>query len=116
MRQAARVALLALAFGLGTWGLGWWTVPVIAVVWGAIAPRGDAPGRTAALAAALAWAALLGRTALLGPLGPLAAKVGAVFSLPGPVLLLIAIVFAATLAGAGAAATRWVVTTIRPST
>lgn len=116
MRQAVRVILLTLALALGTWGLGWWTVPAIGVVWGAVAPPADRPGRTAALAAAFAWAALLGRAALLGPIGPLAAKVGAIFGLPGVALLLLTVGFAAALAGAGAATARWMTTHVRRKT
>jgi len=88
--------------GAGTAALGWWTLPVIALVWGVIAPSRIQAGVTAAVAAMLSWSLLLAWTATQGPIGTLARRVGGIFGVPGIAFIAITIVFAAVLAGSGA--------------
>jgi len=102
MRFALKLALLALAFALGTAFLGWWSVPAIGVLWGAAAKRHAYPGLTAASAAGLAWAGLLLLVAVQGPMWILADKVGAVLAIPGWLFIFITLAFPALLAGAAA--------------
>ncbi len=58
-RALLRLALLTVAFGLGTYAFGWWAVPAIAVVWGLINPGAPRVAARAAVAALLAWVLLL---------------------------------------------------------
>jgi hypothetical protein len=47
-------AALIAAFAVASL-LGWWTVPIVAALWGFLRPSVNAPAGTAALAAAFAW-------------------------------------------------------------
>lgn len=105
MRDILRITLLAAAFALGTWIIGWWAVPVLAAVWGVLARNDMLPGVAAAIAAALGWAVLLLTDALVGNLGMLLSRLGPLFKVPGILLPLIAMLFAALLAWAAAATT-----------
>lgn len=101
-RVALRVGLLAMAFAVGTILVGWWGVPVVAVVWGVIANRTRSPGLTAATAAALAWAGLLGWTAIAGNLDSLAGILGEIMGVPGATLVVLTMLYPAAIAWAGA--------------
>ena len=57
-RASLRIVLLAIAFALGTWILGWWAVPLLGAAWGLLR-RGTPRFATAFIAAALAGGALL---------------------------------------------------------
>ena len=96
-RLLAGTALLTLALAAGTWLLGWWAVPVLAAAWGW--SRGG-PG-VAALAAAFGWGGLL-LTLPLDSLGRLLARLVGVFHLPGALLVLLALSYAALLAWSAA--------------
>ena len=101
MRALLRLSLLTLAFALGTSALGWWAVPIIGAAWGL--PWGVAGrARTAALAAGIAWALLLAWDSLGGRLGALFTVAGGIFPVPGALLALIALLYAALLAGCAA--------------
>jgi len=90
--------VLLVAFVLGTAFLGWWTVPVVAGVWGGATPQSRKPWRSAALAAAVAWVLLLAASATRGPLFELVRLLGGIFGLPGLVVVLLALIFPALLA------------------
>ena len=98
MRAFASTLLLAAAFALGTWILGWWAVPLLGAIWGVLR-RGRSRFLSAFAAAALAWAALLAFDAARGPMGRLTTVMGGIFSMQGPMLLLVTLLFAALLAG-----------------
>jgi len=105
MRVLLRLVLLTLAFYLATQLAGWWAVPVTAAVWGALS-WGD--GLSAAIAACLAWAALLVRDAAFGPFGDLAATLGLLFHARPALVIALTLIFpmllawsAAVLSGAG---------------
>lgn len=93
----ALVSILAVA----TAGLGWWTIPMIAAVWGAIQPGGAARWM-AGLAAALSWGTLLAVSAARGPIWELSERVGGVLGLPGFALVLLTLIFPTLLAVSGA--------------
>lgn len=113
MRYALRLGLLAFAFALATAAFGWWTVPLLGVAWPMIAgPAASRAAATAALAAALGWLLLLVWAAAQGPVGPVASKVGGAMGMPGIMLVLVTLAFPALLAGTGAVAARWVMSTI----
>lgn len=91
------IGLLTPAFALGTAVFGWWSVPLIGLLFGLVA-RIDRPALAAGLSAGLAWACLLGWIALAGaPLGPLAERFGAILSLPGHSALALPVLFAGLL-------------------
>jgi len=72
MRWVIRMVLLAAAFAVATVAGGWWGVAVVALCWGVIARARRASALESALAALLAWCALLGIAALRGPVDAVA--------------------------------------------
>lgn len=105
MKPYARLALLLAAFVVGTVVVAWWTVPVVAGVWGGVTEYSRKPWRSAALIAATAWALLLVVDALRGPLFQLAGLLGAIFGVPGSAVILLTLAFPASLAWAAAGLT-----------
>ena len=106
MRFALRVALLALAFGIGTWILGWWAIPVFSAVAAVFARSVRHQGRAAALAAAVAWAALLGWSAGQGSVWAFSRLAGGAMGVSGFTLTLLTILFPAALAWAATVVTQ----------
>jgi hypothetical protein len=100
VRFVLRVALLALSFAIGTWILGWWAVPLFAAIAGVLARDVRHQGPAAALAAALAWAALLGWSASRGSVWSFSRTAGGAMGVSGPLLILLTLVFPAALAWA----------------
>jgi hypothetical protein len=98
--------LLAEAFAVATFGLGWWTVPIIAAAY-ALASTNPNRARTAAVCALGGWATLLLLDTAKGPVGAMATRLGGVMGLPGFVLLLLTLIFPALLA--------WSAATLMPS-
>jgi len=78
-----RVALLSLAFAAVTAVLGWWGVPLLALIWGIVGRGTRRPALTAGLAGAAGWAILLAWSATSGPVGVLAGKLGGIAGMPG---------------------------------
>jgi hypothetical protein len=104
MKRWLSFAALTAAFVLATrWG--WWAIPVVAALWGAMRPAVNAPGGTAALAAASAWALwLLGDwQADHDAMALLTTRLGGVMSVPPAVLILLTLVLGAVLAWSAAA-------------
>ena len=104
MRRVAGFLALVAAFTLASW-LGWWAVPLVALLWGALRPGVPRPALGAALAAALGWGCWLlfdagSDGAALARLGQ---RLGAVIQLPLPLLLLLTLLLPALLAGSAAA-------------
>lgn len=102
MRRLLAVSGLTLAFVLGTW-VGWWTVPVIALLWSLLPPVRPAVLATA-LTAAGAWALWLGLDMVAGGggLGRLTTRLAGVMHLSSPLLILATLLFPALLAGCAA--------------
>ncbi len=94
--------VLLVAIALATAALGWWAVPLVAAVWALAIPHATGTWWRAALAGSGGWALLLALAATQGPVGDLAAKVGAVFALPGFAFVLLTLLFPAVLAGSAA--------------
>lgn len=92
------VALLMLAMIAATWIASWWGLALVAAVWGW---RGRA--LDAAIAAFVAWVALLAWTASTGALMPFAARLGGIFSVPPWAMVAVTPLFAALLAWGTAA-------------
>ena len=105
--------LLVVLIALGTVIVGWWTVPVIAAVYGLIFPD-KRHWLGTALAGVVAWGLLLDITWFQGPVLELAGKAGGVLSLPAPAFIALTLIFPALLAGSAgeltAAARRLTVT------
>lgn len=104
MRTVGGFLLLVAAFALASW-IGWWAVPLVAALWGALRPGFPKPILAAALAALLGWALWLLVDYLDDPaaLERLAARVAAIMQLPAPFLFLLTLLFPALLAWSAAA-------------
>ena len=97
-RRLLTVALLVIAMLAATWIGGWLGVALVAAAWGW---RGRA--LDAAIAAFVAWVALLAMAGGSAALLPFARRLGGIFSLPGWAMLLITPLFAGLLAWGAAA-------------
>lgn len=104
MRFLLRVILLALSFGIGTWVLGWWAVPLFAAIAAFLARNVRHQGIAAALAAAVAWGALLAWSATEGSVWAFSRVAGGAMGISGVTLIVLTIAFPAALA--------WVVTAV----
>jgi len=100
IRVLTIVAVILVAM---TWIAGWWGVPLVAAVVGAVlcARRGIA-GLTA-LAAVIAWSVLILVDGASGRFGALAGVVAGTLQLPAGALLMVTLLFAALLAWSAAA-------------
>lgn len=98
MRFALRVLLLAASFGLGTWVLGWWAIPLFAAAAGVLARHAPGQAMAAGVAAAIAWSALLAWSAVRGSVWSFASQVGGAVGVSGAVLIALTLVFPALLA------------------
>jgi hypothetical protein len=96
------IIVLAAAFSLGTFYVGWWTVPVIALAWGWIVGPSRRPATRAALGAGIAWMGFLAHDAMRGPAGRLARTLGDVMHLPAVVLVVVTVLFPVILAWSAA--------------
>lgn len=104
LARVVKAVLLAEAFAVATFALGWWTVPLVAALY-SLATSNPNRARTAALAALGGWATLLLLDAAKGPVGAMAARLGGVMNLPPAVLWILTLVFPALLAWSAAALT-----------
>jgi hypothetical protein len=103
------LVLLAVAFAAGTWWLGWWAVPLVALAYGVWRARRSPDARRAPAAllvgitAAATWALLLAASAASAPVAELARGLAAVMGQPAPVLYLATVLFPMLLAWSAAA-------------
>lgn len=98
MRFALRVLLLALSFAIGTWILGWWAVPLFAAIGGVLARHVRHQGLASALAAAIAWAALLVWSSTEGAVWSFSRLAGGAMGMSGAALILVTLFFPAAIA------------------
>ena len=103
-RLAGGFLLLLGAFVLASW-VGWWAVPLVAGLWGALRPTFPRPILAATLAAALGWGIwlLVDLSADPAALGRLAERLGSVMQLPAVILIALTLLFPALLAWSAAA-------------
>jgi len=80
VHSAQTVVLLGAAMAVGTWSMGWWTVPVVSAGWGILV--GTSRPWLAGIAAVSGWGALLA-WAPWDALRRLAPRLGGIFDLPG---------------------------------
>ena len=85
-----------------TWVAGWWGVVLVALVVGATQWRRRGVAWTTALAAMVAWAALLAFDATSGRFGVLASAISGVMKVPAAVVVVVSLLFAALLAWSAA--------------
>lgn len=102
MRGFVKAVLLAEAFAVATFGLGWWSVPIVAAAW-ALISSDPKRARVAAICAAGGWASLLALDILKGPVITMGNQLGTIMSLPPVVLYLLTLLFPALLAWSAAA-------------
>ena len=97
------LTIVAAILAAATWVAGWWGVPLIAAVVGALlCTRRGIAGLTA-LAAVIAWSVLILVDGASGRFGALAGLVGGTLQLPAGALLTVTLLFAALLAWSAAA-------------
>lgn len=97
MSKVVRYALLAEGFAVATFGIGWWTVPLIAALWGFLSTDPHRV-RNVALAASGGWATLLLLDAARGPVGVMGEQLGGVMGVPPVLLYVVTLLFPALLA------------------
>ncbi|MBA2706240.1 MAG: hypothetical protein H0U59_00345 [Gemmatimonadaceae bacterium] len=102
LRAFVAFLLLAEAFAVTTFGLGWWAVPIVAALWAAFT-RSSRRAGFAALCAATGWGCLLVLNATRGPVGEVAAQLSGVMRVPAPLLYAVTLGFPALLAWSAAA-------------
>ena len=98
MRFALRVLLLALSFAIGTWILGWWAVPLLAAIGGVLSRHVRHQGLASALAATIAWAALLVWSSTEGSVWSFSRLAGGAMGMSGAALILVTLLFPAAIA------------------
>jgi hypothetical protein len=98
MRFALRVTLLAFAFLIGTAILGWWAVPLFAAVAAVVARTVGHQAGAAALAAMVAWGALLTWSATHGSVWAFSRLAGGAMGMSGAAMILATLIFPAALA------------------
>lgn len=108
MRFALRVALLALSFGIGTWILGWWAIPLFAAMAAVMARDVPRQAVAAGIAGAVSWGTLLAWSATQGSIWSFARLAGGAMGVSGLVLILMALAFPAVLAWSATVITRFV--------
>lgn len=97
MSAIVRYVLLAEAFAVTTYALGWWTVPIVAAAWVLFSTDMNRV-RNAGLAAAGGWASLLLLDVARGDVGAMGSQLAGVMRLPAVLLYVITLVFPAILA------------------
>jgi hypothetical protein len=98
------IALLvtALAIAALTWAVGWWGVVIVALLSGAMLWRRRGVAWLVALAAIVAWGALILTNAVGGRFATLASSIGGVMRVPPALLLVVTMLFGALLAWSAA--------------
>lgn len=103
-RTIVKYVLLAEAFAVTTFGLGWWTVPLVATAWG-LASRSPRKAMFAALAALGGWISLLLLDVARGPVGTMGSQLAGVMKLPAVALYALTLIFPFLLAWCAATLT-----------
>ncbi len=106
MMQLARLVLLATAFAIATFVIGWWAVPLVAAIYAAITAAQRGTAIVCGLGAMLGWCALLAITASRGPVSTLATELGGVLNLPSFGVYAVTIAFPGLLAISAAVVAR----------
>lgn len=97
-RGLLQIVILSIAVPLATAVIGWYAVPVLGCLWGAISRGSNRPALSYSIAAGLGWAVLLVWTASQGPMSVLAGRAAGVFGVRAEVLYAVTILFPVPLA------------------
>jgi hypothetical protein len=98
VRAVVKFVLIAEAFSVATYALGWWAVPLIALLCGLTIKLDGRPVFYATAGAAAGWFMLLLLDAARGPLGEVASRFGGVMGFPPAALFVTTLLFPALLA------------------
>ena len=109
--RVAVLALVALATALGTWIVGWWAVPAVALAAGLL----RVSPVTAATAAGLSWAALLLVDVMGGAFAGLGTALSGVMGLPVAFIAFVTIILPTMIAFAAAATGQALVSLMKPA-
>jgi hypothetical protein len=93
VKKAICFALITLAAGVGTWTLGWFAVPIVALAAGLL----GCPALLTAAASATAWLAILAIDAVAGSVPRVASVLAGVMGLPAIVVFALTLVLPALL-------------------
>jgi hypothetical protein len=103
MMLFSRTVLLAAVFALATFAVGWWSLPLVAVLYTVIAAGGTgladrSSAVVAGMAAMVGWAALLAIASARGPVPTLAAELAGILRLPTAGIYAVTIAYPGLLA------------------
>jgi hypothetical protein len=98
VRAVVKFVLIAEAFSVLTYALGWWAVPLIALLCGLVISFDGRPVFYATAGAAAGWLMLLLLDAARGPLGEVGTRFGGVMGFPPAALFVTTLLFPALLA------------------
>ncbi|MFN2602037.1 MAG: hypothetical protein ABR582_04675 [Gemmatimonadaceae bacterium] len=98
LRAVVKFLLLSEAFAVATYAVGWWAIPLVALVCGLVMNREGRPIYYSTICAAAGWLSLLLLDAARGPLGELAARFGGVMGFSPVALFVTTLIFPALLA------------------
>jgi hypothetical protein len=93
VKKAICFGLIALGAGVSTWTLGWWAVPLVALLAGLL----GCPALLTAGASATAWLMILGIDAAAGSVPRVAGVLAGVMGLPAIAVLALTLVLPAVL-------------------
>jgi hypothetical protein len=99
MRKLSCIVVVTIAAAVGTWVIGWWAIPIVALSAGLL---GCGAGMVA-IGSALAWLLLLGIDAASGEVSRVATTLAGIMGIPPAAILLLTIVFPALLGWSAAA-------------
>jgi hypothetical protein len=96
------LTIVAAILVASTWVVGWWGVPLVALVAGALLYTRRGIAGLVALAAVIAWSVLILVDGASGRFGVLAGLVAGTMQLPAGVILMVTLLYAALLAWSAA--------------
>ena len=110
MRSVVTTGLASAAFAIATWVIAWWAVVIVALILGASLHDDRRATSRVALAAGIAWGALVAFDAIRGSFSILGETLAGVIHLPVVLLVVVTVLFPTALAWSastiGAAAAR----------
>jgi len=98
LRVIIKFVFIAEAFAVATYAVGWWAVPLVALLCGLVITLDGRPVVYATVCAVAGWLMLLLLDAARGPLGEVAARFGGVMGFPPAALVATTLLFPALLA------------------
>lgn len=106
MRSIVLFVTAVAAMALGTWYVGWWTVPLVGAIWAYVAAADRTLALQAALAGVNAWGILLAMRMPGGGVERVAESVGELLGIGGAALIALTLLYPALLAASAATLVR----------